>query len=564
MSPVFAFEEFHETPPVPQHATVTIVAQDPSVTVDGSILGAAVRIPAEHLEPGPRGARLYVVDYDLAQRQLVEPAWVNLETDPFEDADISTLLTDPRFRAVNVYAVAARTIAAFEAALGRRMGWAFGGHQLFLVPRAFADANAYYAPEDGAIYFGFDPRRQGDLQTALSHDVIAHETTHAILDGLRPRFAEPGLSDQPAFHEALADIVALLSVFSLPEVVSRLLDKRGTGPVRNQAMSLEALAEGALFGLAEELGDVRGGGLRRSVALEPSSAWRTDAVFAEVHRRGEVVVAAVMRAHLRMWLERLEALRRRGGADRARVAEEGAKVAEHLLRMVIRGVDYLPPVELEFEDVIDCILKADEVVAPDDAHGYRGALAKSFGDFDIVRPGDRSVDLSKSGGLGYERVRYALLRADSTEVSRFMWENADLLGITRRWRTHVEGVRPSVRTGPDGLVVGEVVVDYVQSLELTGAEARERMAVPEAVLGTDELQMWGGGVLVFDEFGRAKLHQTKSLDDWERQSRRLAYLANNDLRDSKGRFGFTLSTPRGQRFAVLHSTPVDAEEAWLP
>jgi hypothetical protein len=64
------------------------------------------------------------------------------------------------------------------------------------------------------ILFGYfrasqtDPGRNLPGQvvfTCLSHDIIVHETTHAVLDGMRPFFAERTNPDVTAFHEAFAD-----------------------------------------------------------------------------------------------------------------------------------------------------------------------------------------------------------------------------------------------------------------------------------------------------------------------------------------------------------------------
>jgi hypothetical protein len=40
--------------------------------------------------------------------------------------------------------------------------------------------------------------------TCLSQDIIAHEVTHALLDGMHRRFNEPSNLDVLAFHEAFA------------------------------------------------------------------------------------------------------------------------------------------------------------------------------------------------------------------------------------------------------------------------------------------------------------------------------------------------------------------------
>src|SRR5262249_31962519 len=73
------------------------------------------------------------------------------------------LLKDPQFHAQNVYAIIMRTLARFESALGRRVGWGYLGHQLQVAPHAFADANAFYSKEDRALMFGYFPKSANDL-----------------------------------------------------------------------------------------------------------------------------------------------------------------------------------------------------------------------------------------------------------------------------------------------------------------------------------------------------------------------------------------------------------------
>jgi len=74
-------------------------------------------------------------------------------------------------------------------------------------------ANAFYSPEAKGILFGYfaaNKTNQGRnlpgqcVFTCLSHDIIAHEVTHAVIDGIRAYFTEPTNPDVLAFHEAFA------------------------------------------------------------------------------------------------------------------------------------------------------------------------------------------------------------------------------------------------------------------------------------------------------------------------------------------------------------------------
>ncbi len=567
----------------PQWLEYTIIAQDPTITTtapadkDQQILRAKVRIPASVMRAGPRGPRFHVVDYDAVNHTLAPPYEITAgdggAKDAFKEASDRQILDDPRFHAQNVYVIAARTLGMFETALGRRIPWAFGSHQLYLVPHAFDEGNAFYADDDQAVLFGSYGPPGDEVFTCLSYDIIAHETTHAVLDGLRRRFDVPALPDQAAFHEAFADIVALLSVFSMPEIVVRLISNRGGGTLREADVTTERLRELSLVKIADGMSDIvhreRGSGLRNSTELGPTEAWKdvTSNEWVEPHRRGEVLVAIVMGALIEIWRLRLRGLIQEGKLDRDRAAEEGSKAASHLLTMMIRAIDYCPPVDFEFADFLDAVLLSDQEVVPDDEHGYRTTLRESFEAFGITpRTWPQRPSMVPADAYTYRGFNYVALRSETAEVFRFIWENAEDLGIDRSYYLKVEDVLPAVRVGPDGFVLSESVADYVQQLEATAADLlllAPKEFAPFATLPAETpVKLWGGGSIIFDQFGRVKYHQCKRLDDWARQARRLQYLLDRKMHDRSGRYGFSLGMPAGMRFAMAHQPDEQAGEAW--
>ena len=543
----------------PNSRKLTIIAQDPSVRVRDKILTTEIEIPAEELLPGPRGYRVNVIDYDASTGVLYEPATiaapVNGKAKPNVHPGNKRLLEDPRLHAQNVYGIVMRTLARFEFALGRRVAWGSPGHQIHVAPHAFAEANAFYSREDRGIFFGYFRGKSGQpIFTCLSHDVVAHETTHAILDCLRARYLEPSSPDQAAFHEGFADIVALLSVFSLQDVVGVLLGGSGAKTIDKKKLTKEALLHSVLLGLAdqmgEELSEVRGQALRNSASLPPGKPYMSMADFQEEHARGELIVAAVLRAFLDIWLSRLEKVGfvAAGKRDLSVVVEAGARVAEHLLTIAIRAIDYCPPTDITFSDYLSALLTVDREVVPDNSeYGYRDALLKNFKAYGIAAADDAGIDgtwnrFNKE--LCYSRTRFNSMLRDKEEVFRFLWENRVPLEIDDRGYIEVQSVRPCVRIGPDGFVLRETVAEYVEILTLTAGEIKAALNFdpPEDMLPETRVRLFEGGALIFDEYGQLKYKIQNTLKERDRQQARLKYLWDTGHFDRQpdGRSNFAL------------------------
>lgn len=544
---------------------LTIIAQDPSILVNGKILRTEVEIPAEELQPGPWGYRVHTVDFDSSTGTLYQPLKYPQLTnsndgDPYKRASDARLLSDPNFHAQNAYAIVMRILARFEFALGRRVSWSFYGHQIKVAPHAFADANAFYSERDQALMFGYFPGRNRMVYTCLSHDIVAHETTHALLDGLRERYTDPSSPEQAAFHEGFADIVALLSVFALPGIVETIIDLNAPRSNRRQIASklltIDALRNSMLLGLAKEMGQelpaIRGNVLRRSVSLVPSRHYIREHEFEEPHRRGEILVAAVMNAFLSVWVKRVASLGEvaHGYRDRARVVEEGAAIADYLLTMVIRALDYAPPVNLEFCDFLSAILTSDLEINPNDSkYKFRETLRKSFISYG-VDPASKGTETDPGiwnppeGQIRHDRIHFESLQRDPDEVFRFVWENRKALRLYENAYSRVLSVRPCMRIGPDGFALRETVAEYMQIIDLQASEMKRLgLKIPDDMPADQEVRLSGGGTLIFNEYGKLKYHINNRLNNSERQSQRIEYL---------WRYGFFKNPSAFRNFASLH------------
>lgn len=576
----------------------TVVAQDPTVVgSDGSILKSQVWISPERMDPGPCGPRVHVIDYDSTTRRI-RPPLKNCSPDGFfKEPTDSQILEHPGFRAHNTYAIAMKTLSVFEEALGRRVSWAVEGHQLKIAPHAFAAPNAFYSRECEALLFGYFQGADGPVFSSLSHDVIVHETTHALLDGLRNWFTGPSLPDQAAFHEGLADVVALLSVLSDKGLVTRILELQasevpgmeggdGNGlpaQIDRRYLRDQTFRTSVLFGLATQMGQemsgVRGQALRRSIEeLQPDNVDLDSEQFQLPHRRGEILVSIVMHALIEIWVARLERLAGNGTTVASEwVAHEAAEIARELLGLIVRALDYTPPVHIDFGDYVSALLTADYETRPDDGrYQLQAHLLEMFGKFGITPAAGLENDgrwLPPQEKIDYELSRFESLQRDPDEAFRFVWANASAIGLRDIAHTRVLSVRPCFRRTPqDGMTVRETVVECLQLLNLRASElhALANLRKPRNVADDDEVRLQGGVTLIFDERGNLKFAVRKPLHPGESSSNRRVHQERLDRLAEVGWFGPGRSAAAISQIHQVRSTSALSqseftyrEERWL-
>ncbi|ASN20957.1 hypothetical protein CGK93_15675 [Arthrobacter sp. YN] len=510
--------------------SVTVLAEGPIGAPGAPPLTAQVRIPVERLRRGPTGHR-YAIHIRKWRGTTVSPVTLTQQGDPWQliseppAAGLRELLDDTRFLAQHVYGVAMSTLDIFETTLGRRMPWNPEGRVVLKARDLITATDTGYERGTNIIRFGSVDRMGYKVPTALYRDIVAHEVTHAILDGFRPAWADHmATMEQLAMHEALADIVAILSVFSSRDVVSRQLEAAGGGFEAGQVVD-DAMLMRSLFDFARDL--FARGPLREPFVGSVPDGWQS---LPEPHARGAVVVGAVLRAVQRLWSERNA--RFGGGQGLQQKAESGSIVATRVLRMVIRGLSYMPPVDVSWRDLLRGIIAADLDMVPEDNHGYREAIQTEFSAIGI-----RRVSLNNISGVdNYQGLRYPIrlsaLGSDPQEVQRFVWENPRLLEaarLERRTPLSSTRVRTSERVSPDGFIISEIGASFIQTVRMSRREAYVRLGLKTR---RDFVDIRGGGLLRFDAGGRLVYAALKPVMDRERQGQMFGSDQHHDAEEA--------------------------------
>jgi hypothetical protein len=442
----------------PATRTLKVYALDPSA---GNYIGNVMTVNIkweQNLKPGPVGAKIAVIDYDGANECYYPP--VDLD-DPriLARGGLDPSESDPRFHQQMVYAVATEIIEKFEAALGRHIHWRRADRPpgteagkgrtwrktdniwvLSLFPHAMVQPNAFYSPEAKGILFGYFKAKETNqgrnlpgqrVFTCLSHDIIAHEVTHAIIDGIRTYFTEPTNPDVLAFHEGFADLAALFSHFSHKEALLDTIQKTGgrlyqfelrpdaappdaissrrkpdappdaNSPPRKSGtpatdggaeITAQIAARNPLIELAQQFGEASGmdRGLRSAMDIRPNTNDIQTRVN-DAHFRGSILVAAVFDAYFSVYIKRTAKLfsvyRAGGGNSNSQelpgplaelLAEQASSTAAEFFQLCARALDYCPPVDITFGDFLRAMITVNLDLKPNDEGVIRDALMQAF------------------------------------------------------------------------------------------------------------------------------------------------------------------------------------------
>lgn len=438
---------------------VPVIVKDPEVSDYKDVEPTeSISIVEDMFLDGPVSPRVAVVDFEPQTGRLAPPVPfeppAKVNGDGHYRIERPMLMGDTQVErsaaAVSVFGAVHKTIKMWEEpdALGRRVDWAFDGPQLLVVPHAGEWANAFYERESRSLqFFSFAGPHGRTIHTAHSQDIVAHETAHALLDGIAPDLYGAITPQSLAIHEAVADLTALLVSLRCRELTERVVEQT-RGDISRSSV-FRGLAEQFAGGLGRR-GFLRDLGNELSMGDVPSD---------DPHALSQIVSGAFYRVLLRTYedlrrsysgnerpheslvtesevafVEREVDAKRQGRAGLSNLAAAAKALfvaGERTKRMLLRGLDYLPPGDVDFVDLARAVLASDEAshARSDRARGW---LVEEFVKRRVMTdPADASIDKRKHEDERVANLDIAEMLQSDYAAYGFAQRNLDWLGIPR-------------------------------------------------------------------------------------------------------------------------------------
>ena len=462
-------------------------------------IGEAIVSGDTSIAPGPTSSRFVVVDYDASTDRVYAPTKWRERVEHWSQGQgeyLYDFAASPGTRQeaqINAWATAVDTLQLFEDehVFGREVPWAFDGSRIRILPQATYDANAFYSRQTKALHFGyFADRHDRPIKTSLSHDIVAHEASHAILDGLRPSYLESVHPDAAGFHEYVGDAAAMLSLFRQRDFLRQLV--------------MLNVKQRSFFNLVTELAPQVGEGLYGQADRAALRTARNTLTYKQVehetdpHVRGQVLSGLAFEVLEGVFHARLDSpMGRERGQGRQEVFSALMTAARHTMRMLLRPIDLLPPGNITFVEYISVALAVDGHFFPDDGLGYRKIVEKAArkrGLHPSQHDYEYEIESEMPANSKLRERDIAMIRSSRVGAYRFLDANRKNFRIPSNRDFRVVGVGTNRRAlGLGERAVPETIVQYLWE---------ERIPLPRDVRSTalDHIVLRAGGTVAVDEY----------------------------------------------------------------
>ena len=363
----------------------------------------------------------------------------------------------PKFNQVQSFVTAQKTLDLLQDYADRRIDWAFEGDELGVIPHAGEGKNAYYARWNQSVaFYSFDSKPLGRrVHTAVSSDVVSHETGHAILDGLKPEWGKTFDKETKATHEAIGDCSAMLLALSRPENRKDALEKTGGDLRKDNCISSIAEEFGEAVRLANRDPNDDRPYLRNannSFQYRPPSELPNDGsreeLSSEPHSFCQVFTRAFYNGVVNVYEEKVAQ-----GLERETALEQAGQV---MGRALARGLTMASPNRSRYADVALAMLRAENL----QGGRHTSALSQAFISAAILAP-EQITGLDQPLPTGSPLEVAAQLGAQDYELARSV---TDRQGYT----THEFLLSEETAVAEPGWSLNEpLLVDVTAGLSLT-------------------------------------------------------------------------------------------------